>query len=494
MGNFYKMGWNFGQFQEGILDICLTILDRSKQYLNDPANGLCQRNDPKYVGRVLTDMINDTDTYDKGVLRGNWSTNYSGGQSPSSWTGSAKILQKWKSSGFQPVRYGQCWVFAGVLTTVLRCLGFPARMITNFNSAHDTNENLRVDMFYSSDGKFLETTNDSVCCCIYQCGLASRVAIKEGDVDLGYECPFIFAEVNADVAFWTLYNAYQIVKKASPNTRHVGQSISTKAVGRFARLDVTDDYKYPEGTDKEWETFLKARDKLKSMASPAMAMPALFPDAPQPRVTGKFEVKSHLEVGQDVELVLQLTNLAPEATTLTANMNAWTTIYTGKAIHEVWKDSLALTLGPKEEKSFPIKISYAAYQQHLTTDNMIELTAVCQVKEGTDTVVLRNIALENPTVTLKVPSQAKVGEALKVEMVFTNPLEEEISSGVLLAEGNDLLEDEIMKEVPPVKAKETVRVSFEVTPKKKGTKQLLTVFSCDKFTDVKAFELIKVVN
>nr|XP_016854043.1 PREDICTED: protein-glutamine gamma-glutamyltransferase E-like [Anolis carolinensis] len=93
-----------------------------------------------------------------------------------------------------------------------------------------------------------------------------------------------------------------------------------------------------------------------------------------------------------------------------------------------------------------------------------------------------------------MPNQAKVGEVLKVEMVFTNPLAEEISSCLLLAEGSDLLEDEIRKEVPPVKGKETVRVCFEVTPKKKGAKQLLANFSCDKFKDIKAFQDIKVVG
>ncbi|XP_062835319.1 protein-glutamine gamma-glutamyltransferase E isoform X2 [Anolis carolinensis] len=551
LGSYYsisQMGWNFGQFQEGILDACLSILDRSLEHRNDPVTDLRLRNDPKYVGRVLSAMVNSND--DKGVLMGNWSGNYSGGENPGSWSGSVKILQQWKSSGFRPVRYGQCWVFAGVLTTVLRCLGFPARMITNFNSAHDTNTNLRVDKYYSPDGSYLEyRTNDSVwnfhvwneawftrsdlgakyngwqildatpqelSSNIFQCGPASLVAIKEGDVDLGYDCPFVFAEVNADEVTWILDKDTQSVKKAATDIRSVGKYLSTKAVGSFARLDVTDAYKYSEGSSEERETFQKARDKLNmnlmampSMAGPAMAMPgmtistiampvmdipALLPDPPKPRVTGKFEVKSRPEVGQDVELVLQLTNLASAASTLTANMNAWTIVYTGKPIREVWKDSLALTLGPQEEKAFPIKISYADYQKHLTTDNVIRATAVCQVKEGADTVVLKNISLENPTVTLKMPNQAKVGEVLKVEMVFTNPLAEEISSCLLLAEGSDLLQDEIRKEVPPVKGKETVRVCFEVTPKKKGAKQLLANFSCDKFKDIKAFQVITVVD
>nr|XP_060627738.1 protein-glutamine gamma-glutamyltransferase E-like [Anolis sagrei ordinatus] len=526
VGSSYSIsprGWDFGQFQPNILDICLSILDRSLNHRKDPATDLRRRNDPKYVGRVLSAMVNSND--DNGVVLGNWSGNYSGGENPGSWSGSVKILQQYKSSGFRPVRYGQCWVFAGVLTTVLRCLGFPARMISNFNSAHDTDQSLTIDVYYDPAGNPLNIDSDSVwnfhvwneawftrsdlgstyngwqildatpqerSSGIFQCGPASLVAIKEGDVDLDYDCPFVYAETNADRVTWTLDTATGTKKKIYSETKSVGQFTSTKAVGSFARKDVTNDYKYPEGSTKEREVFNKARGKLNLNTLEATA--ARVPDAPKPDVTGKFKVQSPPEVGQDVQLVLQLTNQASKARTLTANMTAWSIVYTGKAIHEVWKDSLALTLGPKEEKAYPIKISYAEYQQHLTTDNMIRATAVCHIKDGNDAVIERDISLDNPTITLKVPGQVKVGQVVKVEVVFTNPLAEAVSSCVLLAEGSDLLEGEIRKEVPTVKGKESARITFEATPKKKGTKQLLANFSCDKFTDIKAFQVIKVVD
>ncbi len=44
---------------------------------------------------------------------------------------------------------------------VLRCLGLPARSVTNFNSAHDTNFNRAVDKFYDEDGN-PTTTDDSI--------------------------------------------------------------------------------------------------------------------------------------------------------------------------------------------------------------------------------------------------------------------------------------------------------------------------------------------
>lgn len=45
----------------------------------------------------------------------------------------------------------------------MRCLGIPARVITNFNSAHDNNGNLVTELILYSDGA-LDTANtkDSV--------------------------------------------------------------------------------------------------------------------------------------------------------------------------------------------------------------------------------------------------------------------------------------------------------------------------------------------
>lgn len=53
---------------------------------------------------------------DAGVMVGNWSDSYELGTSPSKWSGSTKILTEYASTG-NPVRYAQCWVFAGVFTT-----------------------------------------------------------------------------------------------------------------------------------------------------------------------------------------------------------------------------------------------------------------------------------------------------------------------------------------------------------------------------------------
>lgn len=93
---------------------------------------------------------------------GNWSGNYEGGKAPSSWLGSTDIFREYYKTN-KPVKYGQCWVFSGVMTTALRALGIPARCVTNFDSAHDTEETMTIDVIESEDESRMEDIcNDSI--------------------------------------------------------------------------------------------------------------------------------------------------------------------------------------------------------------------------------------------------------------------------------------------------------------------------------------------
>ncbi|NXN44673.1 TGM3 glutamyltransferase, partial [Rhinoptilus africanus] len=517
-----SFGWNFGQFQGDILDICLSMLDRSLSYRQDPITDASHRNDPKYLGRVLSAMVNAND--DQGVVLGNWSGNYEGGKSPSSWTGSGEILQNWKKSGFRPVRYGQCWVFAAVLTTVLRCLGIPTRTITNFSSAHDADRNLRVDEFYDASGNHLDRGADSIWNFhvwneswftrsdlgpsysgwqildatpqeesegIYQCGPASRKAIKEGEVELDYDCPFVFAEVNADCMYWNYDTSGKKTLIYSQSTV-IGQAISTKAVGRDDRVDVTNDYKYEEGSKKEREVFKKARKKLGLEDKFDPTAPTQQEIEQKPDISGKFKVAGHLQVGKDLDLILVLANLQSDAKTVHINMTAWSTVYTRRPVHGIWKDSISVTLSPKEEKQFPIKIPYTEYQQQLTTDNTIQVTALCHVEGGIQVLVQRDITLDNPTIDIQVLGEAKVNREVDVEVTFTNPIDTEVTDCVLQVEGSDLLRGILQIDVPPLKPGENSSMKFKLVPFEAGPKHLLVNFSCDKFANIKTFKMVNV--
>lgn len=99
---------------------------------------------------------------DNGAVMGNWSNDFGGGTPPTKWLGSQKILQQYYKTR-KPVKYGQCWVFSGVLATICRALGLPCRVVTNYASAHDTQSSLTVDYFVDAEGKAMEELNsDSI--------------------------------------------------------------------------------------------------------------------------------------------------------------------------------------------------------------------------------------------------------------------------------------------------------------------------------------------
>jgi transglutaminase 1 len=54
---------------------------------------------------------------DEGILFGRWTETFPKNcVLPWSWTGSVKIIKQFMETG-KPVKYGQCWVFSGIVTT-----------------------------------------------------------------------------------------------------------------------------------------------------------------------------------------------------------------------------------------------------------------------------------------------------------------------------------------------------------------------------------------
>uniref|UniRef100_A0A8B9T8V3 protein-glutamine gamma-glutamyltransferase n=1 Tax=Anas platyrhynchos TaxID=8839 RepID=A0A8B9T8V3_ANAPL len=450
-------GWYYGQFQDQLLNICLTMLDLSLYYRQDPAIDVSRRGDPKYVGRVISSMINGNDN-DNGVLLGKWQGSFHSHENPSRWDGSVVILQKWRQDNYKPVQYGQCWVFAGVMCTVLRCLGIPTRLVSNFNSAHDVDRNLSIDKYYDSSGKSLNISKDSTWDYhvwneswfirpdlgtqyngwqvldatpqeqskgLFQCGPASVIAIKEGDVDLDYDTLFVYTEVNADCNRWIVYND-GTKKRVYCDTEIIGRFISTKAVGSNSRVDVTYNYKYPEGSSEERRVYKKALTVRK------------------PGISGKFKLAEPPVFGKDVTLILILNNLTSDHKTVKVDMSASTVLYTRRAVAEILKATASVDLGSK-----------------------IQVTALCEVMHmhGVKLLVEKTIILEDTNIIIK--SCWLLGISVKHNISLNEFIFCFVFSLARLA------------------PRERSRIYFEFTPRRTGPLQLQVDFSCDKFSHIK---------
>ncbi|KAM4622712.1 protein-glutamine gamma-glutamyltransferase 5-like [Discoglossus pictus] len=545
--------WNYGQFEDDIVDICLKILDKNLNFKQDAFKDLAHRKTPVYISRVICAMTNSND--DSGVLQGNWSGDYNTGVCPSMWNGSVAILRQWYKTDCHPVKYGQCWVFAAVMCTVMRCLGIPTRVVTNFNSAHDTDGNLLIDEYYDTTGKKLpKETHDSIwnyhvwCECwmarrdlppgyggwqvldptpqetsqgIYCCGPTSVNAIKRGDIDLSYDGPFSYAMVNADCVSWTIYGTKKEQHFCDPQL--IGVNISTKCVGRDDREDITNYYKYEEGTIKERKVFEKAKSRLQnghtrlssngsmhSNGTNGISTNGILPERQRLSSNGtslhdssvndrlikaklllKFKLAESPQLGQTINLVLLAANLASIAKTLKMNLSAQSMTHNAKELHQFWKDSMYIDLGPGEEKWILLQIPYSQYGKFLDDNNLIRVIAVGE-QNGTweKLLVKKDINLALPEVIINFQGSVVVNKPSKVQITFSNPLNEQIEDCLLVVEGSGLIKSQLKLHVGTMKPREKSILQFEIIPFKCGNKQLQVNFSSNKFKVDKGFKTV----
>uniref|UniRef100_A0A8D2KX64 protein-glutamine gamma-glutamyltransferase n=1 Tax=Varanus komodoensis TaxID=61221 RepID=A0A8D2KX64_VARKO len=451
-------GWYLGQFQENILNLCLVLLDLSLYHRQDPAGDTSRRGDPRYVGRVISSMVNGNDN-DNGVLEGKWSENFAHHENPSRWEGSLDILRKWAQTNYQPVQYGQCWVFAGVAGTVLRCLGIPTRLITNFNSAHDADRNLSIDKYYDASGKSLNIGQDSVWDYhvwneswfvradlgaayggwqvidstpqeksqgIYQCGPASVVSVKHGDVRTNYDVVFVYGEVNSDINRWVV-QADGSKTRVYCDTVSIGTAMSTKAVGSNFRVDITSNYKFPEGSAEERSVYRKACAEVSGLGArrASTSEAATSELIAHPEIFGKFKLRQPPVLGKDIELVLTLANLSVVPKRVAVNISVSSVLYTRTAVREILKEATSVSLNPKEEKHIPLRITYAHYGAALTDDKKLLVTALCDIFEGVKLLVEKAITLASPSISITVTrSSAGARPCREVHLVGTGSLTE----------------------------------------------------------------------
>ncbi|KAK3086729.1 hypothetical protein FSP39_022591 [Pinctada imbricata] len=435
-----------------------------------------------------------------GLLEGNWSGEYQGGTSPTKWRGSVKIMQQfWKTKA--PVKYGQCWVFSGVLTTMCRAIGIPCRSITNYSSAHDTDRSITIDRVFNIEG--VKESNDStwnfhvwnevwmrrpdipkgkydgwqaIDCTPQervQCGPMPVAAMKEGDLSYNYDGAFIFAEVNADIVTWVNGRDGQPYLSDIERQR-VGRDISTRKPGDSkvnVREDITDAYKYKEGNllylkmlqivldkDMAMETlFFKEIGagitkmwKMQKRQRNGTEAPRLFrntstlnPSSNMVNAGVKFflERTEDDDYGKDFIVKLRARNTIEKPQSIYGHITIHSSDYTGKQINFLRTESFEEILEPKkEDKELQLRVTFEDYMGKLVDGCYVSAVCCFVTKETRQASITQDmIWLKKPRLHLKLSSRAiEKGEPFVVKMGFTNPLKIPLTNCYLDIEGSGI--------------------------------------------------------
>lgn len=501
------IGWHYAQFEPGVLAAVRRMLAGMRA---------SERASPVTLARKFSALCNAPD--DNGVLVGNWSSDFSGGVAPMNWRGSLQILSSWGMNGL-PVKYGQCWVFAGVLTSAMRCVGLAARPVTNYQSAHDTDANRMVEEYFTFDGAKTNDSKDSIWNFhvwteaymarpdlpqksfggwqaidatpqeksegVFQCGPASVAAVKLG-LQLSFDNDFIIGEVNADIRrYLVMYN--QPPRLIQVDTRDVGRMILTKALGSWDQRgeNIVDRYKAPEGSLLERASLLRLENG--------------------PSLAGSLELKiSDAKVGSLLSVRLTLLRLwegaFPRGVTL--SIRALASEYTGRGRTLLGNISSTLDASVAEERGITLELPTTSYHfSSLLTGSFcpVLIVGVASWVDHTENnsmlIVQEGIELEVPGIELKsVEPPAQVLRKSVATLSFRNPFNNWPLTGVqLLAEGPHLLEPQSfpLTDVPPA-AEASATIEFIPRLRYAGSYMLITTLVSNELTGMVGKHVVQV--
>nr|AAI24203.1 Zgc:152982 [Danio rerio] len=501
--------WNYGQFEEGVLDACLYILDSGKM-------PLMYRGNATEVARQASALMNSID--DNGVLAGDWSGDYSSGTAPTAWTGSGEILLKYSSKGGAPVCFAQCWVFAGTLNTFFRALGMPARVITNYCSAHDNGGNIKANIMLNPDGSVnRKKTRDSiwnyhcwnevfmkrfdlpdqysgwqVADCtpqetsdgLYRCGPTSVRSIKEGDLSYSFDSRFVFAEVSSGVVFHQ-FDKYGNSKIVHVDNTYVGQLIVTKSPNTNGYDDITLNYKYPKGSveDKRVMQLAERRGIPKRKYSP-------LPDAGV-----QIDIKAEtIKIGDNFTLAMNIKNQTSQTSTVSLTVTGCAMYYTGLTSSTFKLENYSSTVDAWQTTSVTMNVQAAEYMSFLVEQSNLLFVVHGQVNEtGKSVSAMRVINLRPPELMMKVTGVPQVGRDLMVSVSFQNTYNFTLKNVQLRLDGAGLTPTKV-KSYDQVAPGGSVQYKDTITPYSPGRKVLIGCLDCIPLSQITNQLEINVVN
>uniref|UniRef100_A0A3Q2D5V4 protein-glutamine gamma-glutamyltransferase n=1 Tax=Cyprinodon variegatus TaxID=28743 RepID=A0A3Q2D5V4_CYPVA len=449
--NVQSRPWLFGQYESGVLEACLTLLQVSPQHQRDSNKDYILRTDPVYLSLVICAMINSKD--DQGILLGKWDNDYSDGVKPTDWTGSADILQQWLSSKFKPVRYGQCWVFASVLCTVMRVLGIPSRVVTVFDAAHDTNANTTIEEYYTTTGEKLGWSRDSIwnfhvwveCWMrrsdlspgfdgwqvvdptpqelsrgVYRCGPCPVAAIRERCLLVPYDTPFLYASVDGDVHRVIVDNGHVVGETL--DSKAVGRLICTKSVGSSCLSNLTHSYKG-----------LKSKKALitKPKARQTSAEPTPMSEDEEMSLT----IEGSPVFGKNISFCVKVTNRSSQMRTLRENFSTQLKEYNRNPQHSFWTAHKEISIQPYKDLTLYHTLHYSDYESTLAADSVVNAAVVLQDPRTNESI----LSAQEFSMSC-VPIEMEVKRHQTAHVTFTNQLDKVLSGAVLSVEGSGLLQ------------------------------------------------------
>ncbi|PNJ15982.1 EPB42 isoform 4 [Pongo abelii] len=505
--------WDFGQFEGDVIDLSLCLLSADKQ--------VEKWSQPVHVARVLGALLHYLK--EKRVLPTPQTQATQEGALLNKRRGSVPILRQWLTGRGRPVYDGQAWVLAAVACTVLRCLGIPARVVTTFASAQGTGGRLLVDEYYNEEGLqngegqrgriwIFQTSTE---CWMTRpalpqgydgwqilhpsapngvlgfCDLVPVRAVKEGMLGLTPAVSDLFAAINASCVVWKCCEDGTL-ELTDSNTKYVGNNISTKGVGSDRCEDITQNYKYPEGSLQEKEVLERVKkEKMEHGKDNGIRPPSLETANPLYLL---LKAPSSLPLRGDAQISVTLVNHSEQEKAVQLAIGVQAVHYNGVLAAKLWRKKLPLTLSANLEKTITINLFFSNFERNPPENTFLRLTAMATHSESSlSCFAQEDIAICRPHLAIKMPEKAEQYQPLTASVSIQNSLDAPMEDCVISILGRGLIHRERSYRFRSVWPENTMCAKFQFTPTHVGLQRLTVEVDCNMFQNLTNYKSVTVV-
>ncbi|RWS03058.1 hemocyte protein-glutamine gamma-glutamyltransferase-like isoform X3, partial [Dinothrombium tinctorium] len=506
------MVWQYGQFKTPVLPAIQFLLDRHGLHHQYRTNAM-----------QLTSVVSAYANYQRskfgvfGMIWGRWDGKYNDGEDPSFWKGSVEILQRYHKTNGKPVKYGQCWVFAAVLTTIFRALGIPSRTVTNYVSGHDTDNNLVLESYFDPRNMPLDyLTNDSLWNFhvwnevwmkrsdlpngydgwqvvdgtpqermggYFRTGPASVKAIKEGSVQVGFDSPFIYSEVNADEQNIKVYPGNSRIK-GRRRTDRFGRIILTQKVGFHGNLlhtindeDLTKSYKYREGSLEERNSFKKASETL------GFTVEKVFRESLLPDVDFIIEADNDTLIGELIIVKIKLVNKWITEYRIDIFANESSEYCTGKEGEMIYQRKDNINLASKQRKTIEFEIAPLHYIDKLLDLSILRITvSTLTIQTNRSLTKSMSVALRHPHLKLTADENVKIRKPFFLNITFSNPMPKTLTKCKIIIESRNYGPKEVP--IDDIPAKQAATIVKRIKLRKPGNEHFTANLHCKELSNI----------
>ncbi|XP_039769781.1 protein 4.2 [Ornithorhynchus anatinus] len=435
--------------------------------------------------------------------------------------GSVPTLREWVARPPGPAHRSPDWVLAACTCSALRAVGIPARVVTAFGCARDTDGGWTVEEFYDDEG--LEAAGapesriwasrvwtecwmarpdlssgyggwqvldplategggerswqDALACC----DLTPVRAVKEGAVAVAPGVSRLFASLNSACAVWVRSGAGP-PSRASAGAEYLGNYISTKGVDGDRCEDVTRTYKYPEGSPREAEVLdgvWKERDRSEPRADLFVSLhaPSSFP------LDGGAQLKVTVSNRSDEERAVRLT------------LGAQVLYSTGRLGARLWREERHLTLEGNRDRTFTTGVEFRESGRALENSSSLRLTAVgVDRSAGTCCFAREDVTAYKARATLEIPRTAVQFQPITAVIGIHNDLASSLDNCEVAIAGRGLVHRERIYRLGSVQPRGLLRKQIRLTPTHPGVLRLTARVSCGQFRNLVAFRSVNVAK